>query len=332
MNETSLLSEYQKLIPDVKKIFVLPQIPLLNRNTSYLYQLYKDFIRESSVVKVESFNASSLPKILLSRIKSEKSILHYHWFEFEDLKSLIGIKWKLFWIILFKLLGGKIVWTVHNYHPHHKKYLYWNLFIRRLMAKLADSLHIHCGSETDNLSAILDIDKKKFFVVKHPDFPAEIFEKNTAVELLNRKYFTGQLNVDNKIFLMFGAIAEYKGIKEVVEIFKNLHEKNKLIIAGFVKKGNPDYFKELKNLADNRNIFLEGRLIPDKDVPYFLNSADYVIFNYRDILTSGGVVLAMNYKKNIIAPSLGCIKEMNNPALIRFDRKEVTLEQVLQSI
>jgi glycosyltransferase involved in cell wall biosynthesis len=121
---------------------------------------------------------------------------------------------------------------------------------------------------------------------------------------------------------MFGAIAEYKGIKEVMEIFKNLNEKNKLIIAGFVKKGNLDYFNELKNLSDNRNIFLEGRLIPDEEVPYFLNSADYVIFNYRDILTSGGVHLALNYKKSVLVPYAGCLKEIKGNLINFFDMKE----------
>ena len=330
MTETSLLNEYQKLSPGVTKIFVLPQIPYLNRNTSYLYQLYKDFLEDSSFIKVDSFNASSLHKIFLSRIKSEKSILHYHWFEFEDLKSFIGIKWKLFWLILFKLFGGKIIWTIHNYYPHHNKYLYWNLNARRLMAKLADSLHIHCESEIDRVAGILKADKEKFFVVKHPDFPAEIFEKGKSIKLLNKKYFTEQLNADDKIFLMFGAIAEYKGIKEVMEIFKNLNEKNKLIIAGFVKKGNLDYFNELKNLSDNRNIFIEGSLVPDEDVPDFLNSADYVIFNYRDILTSGGVVLALNYKKPVIVPYAGCLKELNINLINFFEVKESRKENLKQ--
>jgi glycosyltransferase involved in cell wall biosynthesis len=66
------------------------------------------------------------------------------------------------------------------------------------------------------------------------------------------------LRNDDKIFLMFGAIAEYKGIKEVIEVFKKLNENNKLIIAGFIKKGNINYLNDLKKSADNKNIFVEG--------------------------------------------------------------------------
>lgn len=332
MIETSLSDEYQRLFPGVAKIFVLPEISEVNKNTSYLYQLYKEFLNNSSSVKIESFNAVSLPKIFLSRLKSEKSILHYHWFEFEDFKSFIGITWKLFWIIIYKLMSGKIIWTVHNRNPHPRKYLFLNKKIRRQLAQLADKLHVHCVNAVDLASDIMNVNKGKFFVVKHPDFPAELFTKERAVNNLNQKYFENKLKVENKIFLMFGAIAEYKGIKEVIEIFKKLSDENKLIIAGFIKKGNQNYFNELVNLSDNSKIFIEGSIIPDEDVPYFLNSADYVIFNYRDILTSGGVILAMNYKKNIIAPSLGCINEINYAALTRFDRNEKSLEQVILSL
>ncbi len=40
--------------------------------------------------------------------------------------------------------------------------------------------------------------------------------------------------------------------------------------------------------------------------------ADCTIFNYRDVLTSGGVHLALAYKKPVIAPLSGCLKELQN--------------------
>ena len=131
---------------------------------------------------------------------------------------------------------------------------------------------------------------------------------------------------------MFGAIAEYKRIKEVVEIFKVLGEKDKLIVAGFVKRWNQNYFNELKNLVDNKRIFLKGSLIPDEDVPYFLNSADCVIFNYRNVLTSGGAELALSYKKKIIIPDSGCIREMKSSDIFKFDGDLKSLEKIIRNL
>jgi len=319
MTETSLLNEYRKLLPDVTKIFVVPEIPDVNRDTSYLNQFYKEFLTSSAPVAIESFFAGSLPKIILSRLKSEKTILHYHWLEFEDLKTFLGIIWKFFWIILYKFSGGRLVWSVHNRYPHHNKYVSLNKKIRRIFAGLADKLHISCETAIDAVLPVLDTERSKFFITGHPYFPADIFGKEKAVDELSKRYLKYQLDKDDKIFLMFGAIAEYKGIREVIDIFRLFDDKNKLIIAGFVKRGNKKYFDELKPLADNKQIFIEGRLIPDNDVPYFFNSADCVIFNYRDILTSGGVYLALSYGKKVIAPGSGCLTELKSNLLIFFD-------------
>jgi beta-1,4-mannosyltransferase len=332
MNEESLLNEYQSLCQGVTKVFVIPKIPDSNKNTSYLYQLYKSFLNASSPVRVDTFNPASLPKIFLSRLKAEKTILHYHWFEFENLKTFIGIKWKLFWIILYKILGGKIVWTIHNRYPHPNKYLSLNKKFRKLFARIANRLHVHCKSAVDICAEVLDVKKDKFFVVKHPEFPADIFGKDKAIKKLNQKYCNNQLRINDKIFLMFGAIAEYKRIKEVVEIFKVLGEKDKLIVAGFVKRWNQNYFNELKNLVDNKRIFLKGSLIPDEDVPYFLNSADCVIFNYRNVLTSGGAELALSYKKKIIIPDSGCIREMKSSDIFKFDGDQKSLEKIIRNL
>ena len=234
MNETSLQVEYQKLCPGVTKVFVVPKIPQKNRDTSYLYQFYKNFLENSSSqIKIKTFNAAFLPIIFLSRMRFEKSILHYHWFEFEDAKSFIGVKWKLFWIIIYKILGGKIIWTVHNKYPHHNKYLYLNKQIRRLIAKLANRLHIHCESAIGHVHEVLWVSENKFFVVKHPEFLPIIIERDKALEKMNQEYLQNKIMPEDKIFLMFGAIAEYKGIKEVVNIFKGLDKRNKFLIAGF---------------------------------------------------------------------------------------------------
>ncbi len=273
MNETSLQVEYQKLCPGVTKVFVVPKIPQKNRDTSYLYQFYKNFLENSSSqIKVKTFNAAFLPLIFLSRLKFEKSILHYHWFEFEDAKSFVGIKWKLFWIIIYKILGGKIIWTVHNKYPHHNKYLYLNKKIRRLIATLANRLHIHCESAIETCVEILGVSQDKFFVVKHPEFLPIIIERDKAHEKMNQEYLQNKIMPEDKIFLMFGAIAEYKGIKEVINIFKGLDKRNKLLIAGFIKRRNEKYYNELQSISNKETVFIIGKMIPDEYVPYFFGS------------------------------------------------------------
>ena len=187
------------------------------------------------------------------------------------------------------------------------------------MAHIADKLQVHCRSAIDIMMPILNIGENKFFIVPHPEFPAELMERNKAIDLLNEKYFKGLINKEDILFLMFGEIAEYKGIKEVVEIFNNLDERKKLVIAGIIKKGSGKYFKELLlSIKNKEQVLISQKRIPDDDVPLFLNSCGYALFNFNDVLTSGSVILALNYNKKIIIPFKGCLKELNGQNVIQF--------------
>jgi len=316
-----LLNEYKTLQPDVQKIFVVPLINEVNKQTDYLYQLYKTLIEEKNpeYPEIESLSVFAHPQFFLSRLKGEKILLHYHWFEVKDIKSLLGIFWKLFWIVLFKISGGKLIWTVHNKYPH-EGYRALNKYVRIIMAQLANRLHVHCGSAIELVTPILKTKKEKFFVVPHPGFEVKISSKEESRSVLNKKYLTNRLKPDDKLFLMFGAIARYKGMNEVVDVFNKPSLNKKLVIAGYIKKGNEDYFTELNKLIDDKEIIIIiAKLIPDEDVPIFFNSADYIIFNYDDVLTSGGVNLALSYKKPVVIPSLGCLKELKGEGIFHFD-------------
>ena len=325
MNEEILLSKYQDLCRDVQKVFVVPLINFSFKKTNYLYLLYKNFIenKEKFNIIIESLSVFAHPKIVLSRIKKEKGILHYHWLEISDFQSLCGMVWKLLWITLFKIFNGKIIWTIHNKFPHADKYFFLNRIIRKYMVLISDKLQVHCKTEIDILAPLFNIEENKFFIISHPEFPVETIEKNNAVELLNKRFFDDKIENSDKLFLMFGEIAEYKGIKEIVAIFNSFDVKKKLIIAGIVKKGHMKYYREFFSSIKNRNqILIYNKRIPDEDVPVFLNSCDYALFNFREILTSGSVILALNYKKNVIVPSKGCLKELNGDNVIHFDNEE----------
>jgi glycosyltransferase involved in cell wall biosynthesis len=340
MNEEILLREYQNLCPDVQKVYVVPLINYSFKKTNYLYLLYKNFIvpkdpigeGEKYKIDIESLSVFAHPKIVLSKLKGEKTVVHYHWLEINDIQSLIGMKWKLVWISLYRLFNGKIIWTIHNEFPHSGKYIFLNKVIRKYVAHIANKLQVHCQTAIKIMSPILNVKESKFFIVNHPEFPAELIEKNKAVHLLNQKYFSGKIKSGNILFLMFGEIAEYKGIKEIVKIFNTLSNEKKLIIVGTVKKGNKNYFKNCVSSIENKDqILTYTERIPDEEVPIFINSCDYVLFNYRNVLTSGSVFLALNYKKNIIIPLKGCLKELSGQNVISFN-EESDLKNILLTI
>jgi glycosyltransferase involved in cell wall biosynthesis len=331
MTKTNLTELYTSLNKNVEKVFVVPKINYSLPETDYLYRLYAEFLENPKLkIQIESISVFAHPKIFLSFIFNRNIVLHYHWFEAQDIKSFAGIFWKLIWIILYKLIGGKIVWTLHNKFPHTENFNSFNKFIRKVMAKLADKLHAHCNTAVEIMMSVLNVKRDKFVIIEHPNFIAHKYPRNDAADKLEKKYNL-KFEIDDQIYLMFGNIASYKGILEMVETFKKLSGKKKLLIVGGVKKGNAEYFKQIVNISSaSQNIYIIDKIIPEKDVPIFFNLTDYVIFNYRQVLTSGGIFLSLNYDKKVIAPAIGCIPEIENQKIILFEESESGVNKLLE--
>ncbi len=318
-----LLLEYENLLPSVKKVYVVPSFNLKLKESDYMYLLYKDIIegKMNSSISIESLSALAHPKFFFKKVLGEKNLLHYNWLEVNDLKSFSGMLWKLFWITAYKQIGGRIIWTIHNKFPHSSNFKTVNKIFRKYMAGISDKLHVHCSYAAEQMSEILNTGKRKFIIIDHPAYPAVVMERSEAIKLLDSKYHL-RLSGNKKIFLVFGAIAKYKGIKEIIGIFKEGIINHYLIIAGVIKKGGKKYFNELKNESSGcSNIILLGEMIPNDDLPLFFNSSDYVVFNYEEILTSGGVMTALSFGKKVIAPEMGCIGEIKNENIFLFQRE-----------
>lgn len=259
------------------------------------------------------------PAIVFRRLAGEKSLLHHHWFEFQNLRMLLNLLWKLFWVALYRLAGGKIVWTVHNRVPHSPNYRWLNRALRRLWAKIPHRIHVHCQTAIPLLVPVLGVPADKFFVVPHPRYPARTIPPARARRFLQEHYPVMKFQQEEPIFMMFGYIAQYKGILEVMEIFSR-QAAGMLIIAGTLKHGNRDYLAALQKIErSSANIHLIIEHIPEAHVPMFLCAADYLIFNYADILESGGVALGKSYHCRLIVPNRGCLRELSGKNIWKFD-------------
>lgn len=332
MEATSLREIYTSINEDADTIYVVPLIRHSHKKTDYLYLLYEDLISSESYY-IRSISVFNHFKLVAGILSNKKAILHYHWLEFQDLKSLFGMPWKMLCIYLFQLLGGNIVWTLHNEFPHDQKYLGLHSYLHKKMARWSDILHVHCSSAVMIMSDRLNAPKEKFRLVPHPEFPAEPIHKKTAISYLNDRYHC-ELSKNESVLLMFGNISRYKQIEQVADIIIEEDFPCKLIIAGPVKKGNMKLYEELK-AKDKRSplIKLIPEFIPEERVSWFYSAADICVFNYREILSSGGFHMANAYKKLIIAPRLGCLSETDSLANVDlFDRSEELRSKLRQKI
>lgn len=326
-NQENLKEIYSELLDEEKiNLFVIPEIRLKNKTSDYLYLQYQKYFNDPQLIFHKP--GSHLNYVWMQK-KQKSTLIHHHWLDCQDGWDLISISFKLICLMIFKKLDGKIVWTIHNKKPLHSRYKWFNGYARSWMAKNADRLLVHCKSVIPEVSDFFQQPKSKFRVINHPEFPSKKLDREKGIRRLNKEYDL-DLKENDRIFLMFGNINSQKRIVEVCSIFSSLQNDMRLIVAGPVKKGHLKYYRIIRGKFDKKlNISILPNFISEKNVSLFFNSADCVLFNYNEVLTSGGVELAKSYMRPIIAPKVGCLSELKGERISLFENQEELKELIL---
>lgn len=246
---------------------------------------------------------SAFKKIIIAPTTADKfiryqklgmsSLLHIHWDEdFLRKNDPHRSKQTRNSLQSFKQGGGKIIWTVHNEMPHEiaddeeKQHFLNN---RAFLCDMADLIHVHSEYAKQYLLKTFEVHKDKLVVIPHPSYLE--WYCSDSLKLIFR---------DKKIFLLFGNIRKYKGFDLIVEAFSNVSSPDRI-----------DHFHIAGNGADAvdsdeiNGIKLKrtGGYIDDQTVPSFFESADYAVFGFSSILTSGSLMLALTFGVPPIAPA-----------------------------
>ncbi|HER25179.1 MAG TPA: glycosyltransferase [Candidatus Atribacteria bacterium] len=262
-------------------------------------------------VKVEGSGTYRIFSLLRSTFSHWKpDILHLHWHHpfllgSNITKTIIKSVSFIAELLILKLVEVKIVWTVHNIVSHEGKFESLELFFTKLLAKMCNKIIVHSPSAKREIVKIYRASESLIKVIPHGNYIncyRNVISKAQAKNKL-------QLKAEKIIFLYFGLIRPYKGISELIQAFNKLnYSRTRLLIVG--KPINNEIVHDiLKKCEENENIKTFFEFIPDDEIQIYMNAADVVVLPYRDILTSGAIILAMSFGKPVIAPAIGCIPE-----------------------
>ncbi|HSW89030.1 MAG TPA: glycosyltransferase [Candidatus Saccharimonadales bacterium] len=254
-----------------------------------------------------------LPYYLLKNRLLGFTIFHLHWVMFTPLSQSkvvqsISLVYVLFIIIFIKLIRYKLVWTIHNILPHNTLTAN-DMFITKFLCKVSDAKIVHSQftvTELENSGC----DIHKITIIPHGNYISSYENRITKREARNFLEIEQQAFV----FLFFGEIKLYKGIDDLLKAFKSISSTYKhvtLIIAGKVYEPSiqqliTDYSSELGD-----KVTAHLRHIKDKEIQYFMNAANVVVYPFKKITTSGSVLLALSFGKSIIYPKLGALQELH---------------------
>ena len=281
------------------RLFVYPDY---SSNNPYQTGLYSAFAKAGEL----SYGTIEEALAALST-ETRQVVFHLHWPEpiFGGAIDLHEYQAKadefLFAVKLFKAGGGLFVWTIHNKLSHDRHLGDFEVSFLAELSDLASVIHLHSPAAIEAVNAVYPIDPAKVMIVPHGSYVGYYPPgppKDRARWLLN-------VPEDAFLFAMVGQLRPYKGIDVLLAAFEDLAEQHPnayLVVAG--KPVAPFSEGSIKLLAEtNPKLRVLAGFLPPHDLARICTAADAIVLPYREILTSGSVLLAASYSKPVIVPS-----------------------------
>lgn len=266
--------------------------------------------------------------ILRTAIAQNPDYIHFDWetsyyYRKSLWMTLINIPSFMLQVYIARyIFNCKLVWTPHNIIPHDPKHLKIHRFCRRFFAHNMKWIRLFSELSLPRAIEEFKCDPNRFKIVPEGSYVGYYPNKT------NRNDARKHLNIESHKMVLFytGFIKPYKGITGLVDSFKKSFCNDALlIIAGKVM--DPVYFEAIKE-SINENIILIDRFIEDDELQLYFNAADVVTLPFKKIENSGSVIMAMSFKKPVIAPEMGVLKERlkNQPELLYKESPEESFE------
>lgn len=304
--DLSAAKQEQDLTVSAKKSFKIlfyPHWP----NNPYQDLLITHLVQQG--VSVQAVPSSNL----WNAVRQERpDIIHFHalyhlFLSGNLLKSWLKAIYSLVYLLILRSRGTRIVWTAHDLKNHENRKLGVDRFFTKWFARLSHVIIAHAESAKREVMTVFKLhDDPRLVVIPHGNY---IGHYPNQVERAQARQSLG-LPEHEFVFLFLGLIRPYKGVPEMIHSFQQLNQTDcRLVIAG--KLSEPQLEQEIQQrIGGNTQITLIPGFVPDDQIQTYMNAADVVVLPYRDILTSGSVVLAMSFGKACIAPRRGCIEDM----------------------
>jgi beta-1,4-mannosyltransferase len=250
--------------------------------------------------------------------------VHLHWLEYltkaEGPRGLrtLRAQWRLARLLAslaaLRRSGKRVVWTVHNIRPHESRHPWLDRLTARVTACLADALIVHSRYAAGRVEGLLGA-SGKLHVIPHGHFRDLYPASRTRLEV------RAALGIPEAAFtyLVFGQLRAYKLVPEAVRAFRSLPDPHlRLMVAG---ASWDDRVREriVKAADSDDRVLLRLEFVPDDEVAELHLAADAAVIAYREVFSSGALLLALGFGLPVVAPAESTAPEVAaGPALETF--------------
>ena len=266
---------------------------------------------QSTGLKVDFANYpnSEFPLLTLVRNHPTVRVIHLHWvnpymgrifWSGSPLKALIRTWLMALDVLMVRLRGIKVIWTVHNRLSHESPDIKRELTARRWLARVVNQLIFHSAEARTEVEQLLGLPLlNRSVVIPHGHYIGMYPPDPARTQQLHHQF---GLSDDDTVILFFGALRRYKGITQLLQAFSRTgNPKLKLIIAG--RPFEDEIVNEIEQAAvqDSRIMTYLG-FVPTEDVAPLYAIADIAVVPFEKTLTSGSAILALSLGTALILP------------------------------
>jgi len=248
---------------------------------------------------------------LLKHVRNADYI-HIHWPSFfynapQRRKCLRGFAMFLFLLTLARWRGVRLVWTIHNIYPHERCVIpQLDILARRLLVKSSVLFVIHCSCAEADVLREFPATARRIVQIQHGHWIG--YYPNTIARSNARSLLA--LTESEFVFLFLGLCRPYKNLETLINAFEQLPGKPVLLVAGqFQDAAYERTIRAAINRSPSR-IILHSGFVRNEDMQIYLRACNVVVTPYREILTSGSAILALSFGRPVIAPAIGCLREL----------------------
>ncbi|MGD1882790.1 MAG: glycosyltransferase family 4 protein [Paracoccaceae bacterium] len=229
---------------------------------------------------------------------------HMHWDEFGLSAGADGRPAYCAGLDAFLEAGGRLFWTVHNADPHDglaadKQALFHEG--RRYLSERAAAIHVHSDVARDLICARYNADPARVHVIPHPSYLG--WYGDVARD---------RLKDGPSRFLAFGAFRDNKGLDLILAGLRGVATS---VPLGDVHIAGRGASAAGEDPVPGRAVRVTDGFIPDADLPGLFGAADFSIFGFSSILTSGSLMLALGFGAVPVAPDLPTLRDALPEAL-----------------
>jgi glycosyltransferase involved in cell wall biosynthesis len=302
--------------------------PAFQTESPYNRLLYRELADLG--VPVEDFSPWKL-------LRSPPAVFHLHWPEaaIQVSSPLIGLVRGLVLLSLIRLArlrGSRIVWTVHNLHPHERPHPRLQSWFWRAFTRLVDGyIALSPSGARAAIAEFPVLRRRSGFVIPIAHY------RGSYPDVIGRAESRARLGLppSGPVYAFIGRIRPYKNVAHLVHTFRALENPE----ARLLVVGEPDTSETrravLEATAADSRVHLALAYVPDDEVQVYLRASDLVVLPFTEILNSSSAILALSFDRPALVPLAGAMGELRataGPEWVRTFTGPLTPEELESSM